>query len=321
MGPGRGTRREPPDGGVGPEPGPTCDHDAVARAPSPRPRAPRTAFVLSGGGNQGVAQVGMLRALLERGIRPDVVIGTSVGALNGAAIAADPSIEMIGYLEDTWRSLNGEALFPGGTLRRAWNLLRRDDHLISNEGLVRMIDRSRITERFEDLAVPLRVVAADLNSGNEVVFASGPLPPVLLASASLPGIYPPVRLGGAVLVDGAIVNLVPISHALAGPVDRIFVLDVSDPISDRPIRSPLDVVVRSVAISREQRFDLELQWVPDEVELVVLPAPDDDRDFLDFSGAQELIDRAMVLAHRALDDHEVRPDRQRRRRWWKRRLD
>jgi len=169
--------------------------------------------------------------------------------------------------------------------------------------------------------VPLRVVAADLNSGDEMVFATGPLPPVLLASASLPGIYPPIRLGGAVLVDGAIVNLVPISHALAGPVDRIFVLDVSDPISDRPVRSPLDVVVRSVAISREQRFDLELRWVPDEIELVVLPAPDDNRDFLDFAGARALIDQALALAHRALDDHEVRPDRQRRRRWWKRRLD
>ncbi len=301
--------------------GAICDHGPVARVPSPRARGPRTAFVLSGGGNQGVAQVGMLRALIERGIRPDVVIGTSVGALNGAAIATDPSLATVGAMEETWASLTGEALFPGGTLRRAWNLLRRDDHLISNEGLIALIERSQVVDRFEDLAVPLRVVAADLNSGDEMVFATGPLPPVLLASASLPGIYPPIRLGDAVLVDGAIVNLVPISHALAGPVDRIFVLDVSDPISDRPVRSPLDVVVRSVAISREQRFDLELRWVPDEVELVVLPAPDDDRDFLDFSGARVLIDQALALAHRALDDHEVRPDRQRRRRWWKRRLD
>jgi hypothetical protein len=99
------------------------------------------------------------------------------------------------------------------------------------------------------------------------------------------------------------------------------VLDVSDPVTDRPIRSPLDVVIRAVAISREQRFDLELQWVPPEVELVVLPAPDDDREFFDFTGARQLIDQAMVLAHRALDDHELRPDRQRNRRWWKRWFD
>lgn len=286
-----------------------------------RSRQPRTAFVLSGGGNQGVAQVGMLRALLERGIVPDVVVGTSVGALNGAVIASDPVISQVDHLEEVWAGLSGEQVFPGGTLRRAWNLLRRDDHLISNEGLRSMIDQSAIPERFDKLVVPLRVVSADLMTGAELVFATGALRPALLASAALPGIYPPVRVGSHVLVDGAIVNLVPISHALAGPVDRIYVLDVSDPLTDRPIRSPLDVVLRSVAISREQRFDLELQWVPDEVELVVLPAPDDDRDFFDFSGGRELIDEAMALAHRALDDHELRPDRQRRRRWWKRWFD
>lgn len=293
----------------------------MSRVPPVRGRAPRTAFVLSGGGNQGVSQVGMLRALLERGIGPDVVVGTSVGALNGAVVASNPTVAQIDHLEQVWTELTAERVFPGGAFRRAWNLLRRDDHLIGNEGLREMIDGSLIAESFDQLAAPMRVVAADLQSGNELVFAAGPLRPALLASAALPGIYPPVRLGGHVLVDGAIVNLVPISHALAGPVDRIFVLDVSDPMTDRPIRSPLDVVIRSVAISREQRFDLELQWVPDEVELVVLPAPDDDRDFFDFSGARALIDQSMVLAHRALDDHELRPDRQRRRRWWKRLFD
>lgn len=113
-------------------------------------------------------------------------------------------------------------------------------------------------------------------------------------------------------------NLVPISHTLAGPVDRIFVLDVSDPISDRPIRSPLDVAVRAFAISREQRFELELQWVPKEIEVVVLPPPPDDRDFLDFSGSDRLIEEAYELAVKVLDDLEEQPGRQRKRRWWKR---
>lgn len=286
-----------------------------------RSRQPRTAFVLSGGGNQGVAQVGMLRALLERDIVPDVVVGTSVGAINGAVVATDPVVSQIDHLEAVWTELTSEQVFPSSALRRAWNLLRRDDHLISNEGLREMIDGSLLADSFEKLAVPLRVVSADLTSGAELVFAAGPLRPALLASAALPGIFPPVRLGEHVLVDGAIVNLVPISHALAGPVDRIYVLDVSDPLTDRPIRSPLDVVVRSVAISREQRFDLELQWVPPEVELVVIPAPEDTRDFFDFSDGRRLIDEAMALTHRALDDHALRPDRQRIRRWWKRWFD
>lgn len=221
-----------------------------------RPREPRTAFVLSGGGNQGVSQVGMLRALLERGVVPDVVIGTSVGALNGAAVATAPDLAQMEHLEKVWLDLTTEQVFPGGAWRRAWNILRRDDHLISNAGVQSLIEGSLIAERFDDLVVPMRVVTADLDSGNELVFAAGPLRQALLASAALPGIFPPVRLGDAVLVDGAVVNLVPISHALAGPVDRIFVLDVSDPMTDRPLRSPLDVVVRAMAISRDQRFDL-----------------------------------------------------------------
>ena len=277
--------------------------------------------MLSGGGNQGVSQVGMLRALLERGITPDVVIGTSVGALNGAVVATEPVTDRVDHLAEVWIGLTGDRVFPGGTWRRAWNFLRRDDHIISNDGLQALIAGTAIADTFGELTVPLRVVAADLESGLEVVLASGPLRPALLASAALPGIFPPVRMGNAVLVDGAVVNLVPISHALAGPVDRIFVLDVSDPMGDRPLRSPLDVVVRAMAISRDQRFDLELQWVPEDVELVVLPPPQDDRDFFDFSGATKFIDEAHDLAHRALDDHELRPDRQRRRRWWTRFLD
>src|SRR5260370_42298903 len=90
---------------------------------------PVTGFVLSGGGSQGVSQVGMLRARLERGYTPDVVIGTSSGALNSAAIARSPTLETVDGLEEIWGSLTADRIFPGGTLKRAWNVLRRDDHL------------------------------------------------------------------------------------------------------------------------------------------------------------------------------------------------
>jgi NTE family protein len=275
--------------------------------------------VLSGGGNQGVSQVGMLRALLERDIVPDVVVGTSAGALNGAAIATTPTLEKVDELERVWCALTGDAVFPGGTLQRVWNVLRRDDHLIPNNGLAEVITRAAPALTFAETQVPLRVVTADLVTGDEVIYVNGDLHPVLLASAALPGIFPPVELHGRTLVDGAVVNLVPISHALAGPVNRIFVLDVSDPLgSERPIRSPLDVVIRAFAISRDLRFELELQWVPKDIELVVLPPPVDDRDFFDFSGGERLIEDAYKNAIAALDDLAVRPGRQRRRRWWKR---
>lgn len=290
--------------------------------PGPRPRhngrarPPGTAFVLSGGGNQGVAQVGMLRALLERGIVPDVVVGTSAGALNGASIATSPTLEKVDDLERVWVGLRGEQVFPGGALKRAWNVLRRDDHLSPNEGLLSVIEVAGTAPDFASLEVPLRVVTTDLDTGDEILIVAGPMMPALLASAAIPGIFPPVELHGHRLVDGAVVNLVPISHALAGPTRRIFVLDVSDPIGDRPIRSPLDVAIRAFAISRDQRFELELQWVPPDVEVVLLPAPADDREFFDFSDGGAVIDEAYKIASQTLDDFEARPRRRPSRRLW-----
>jgi NTE family protein len=280
---------------------------------------PVTAFVLSGGGNQAVAQVGMLRALLERGITPDVVVGTSAGALNGAAIATSPTLEKVEQLEAVWLGVRGDDVFPGGLFSRAWSVLRRGDHLSSNEGLQAVVAKAGLAEDFASLAAPLRVVTTDLDTGDEIVVVGGPVMPALLASAAIPGIFPAVELHGHRLVDGAVVNLVPISHALAGPVDRIFVLDVSNPLSNRTIRSPLDAAIRAFAISRDQRFELELQWVPREVDLVILPAPIDDRELFDFSGGDALVNGAYDLAVHTLDDHEAGAARRPRRRWWARR--
>jgi NTE family protein len=262
---------------------------------------PRTAFVLSGGGNLGVSQVGMLMALLERDIRPDVIVGTSIGAFNGASYAADPSLTKLEHLAEVWAGVKSENVFPGGRLSRAWNLLRRDDHLFSSEGLHDLLERSGIPSDFNELIVPLRVVATDLDSGDEVVFASGPIRPAVLASAALPGIFSPVEHDGRTLVDGAVVDVVPLWHALSGPVDRVYVLNVSGPERERPIRSPLDVAVRAFAIARNQRFDLEMRNVPPGLDVMVLPRPDDDRELFDFSDGLTMIDEARHLAGRALD--------------------
>jgi NTE family protein len=163
------------------------------------PERPRTAFVLSGGGNQGVSQVGMLRALLERGIEPDVVIGTSAGALNGASLATNPTLAGVEQLADVWLSIRSGEVFPGSKLARAWNVLRRDDHLFTNDGLRAVIKRAHAAPTFAELAVPLRVIATDLDTGDEVVLACGPVEPALLASTALPGLFPPIEHDGRLL--------------------------------------------------------------------------------------------------------------------------
>ncbi len=279
---------------------------AVAGAPgsSERPgEARRTAFVLSGGGNQGVTQVGMLRALIEHGIVPDVVIGTSAGALNGAGICYAPNLTGIERLTSVWTALTSNDIFPGGRLSRAWKVARRGTHLFTNDGLAAIIDRATPARSFADLTIPLRVVAADLDSGDEVVFSRGPLAPALLASSALPGVFPVIHHDGRQLVDGGVVNAVPLWHALSGPVDRVFVLNVSHGVADRVARSPLDVVMTSFAHSRNMRYELERRYAPDHVEIVELPRPSDPRDVFDFAGGQELIDQAHALCTDALDDY------------------
>jgi NTE family protein len=283
-------------------------------------RGPRTAFVLSGGGNQAVSQVGMLRALLERDVQPDVLIGTSAGAWNASVIAANPTLGGVEALVETWEDLRGDVVFPEGRLARAWNLLKRDDHLFSDQGLRALLDNTAIPETFEELARPLRVVATDLESGEEVVFARGPLVPALLASAALPGLFPPARHDGRILVDGAVVDTVPLWHALAGPVDRVYVLNITSELMRRPLRSPIDVAIRAFTISRKQRFEAELRGVPAGIDVHVLPAPADDREFFDFSDPLMIIEEAHHLAERYLDEAEAARARRTstRRNWWRR---
>jgi len=267
----------------------------------PEPARPRTAFVLSGGGNQGVSQVGMLRALFERDIVPDVVIGTSAGALNGAAVCYAPNLTGVAQLSAVWEQFRSDHVFPGGKIHRAWNVVRRGTHLFGSEGLEAVIRHSTPARSFSDLEIPLRVIATDLDTGEEVVLARGPLKPALLASTALPGVFPIVHHDGRRLVDGGVVDNVPFSHALAGPVDRVFVLNVSSGAADRVERSPLDVVMTSFTHARSQRYELELRHVPAEIEVIELPRPPDARDLFDFSGARHLIDAAYELANETLD--------------------
>ncbi len=274
--------------------------DRVPARPRRSPRAarpaPKVAFVLSGGGNQGIAQVGQLRALVEAGIRPDVIVGCSVGALNGAALAYAPNLTGVARLANVWCSLTGNEVFPGSRLSRAWNVVRRGTHLFTSDGLQLVIREATPARSFADLTIPLRVIAADLDSGEEVVFARGPLEPALLASAALPGVFPIVAHDRRRLVDGGIIDSVPLWHSLCGPVDVVYVLNVSAGAASREFRSPLDVVMASFAHSRNLRFEIEKRFVPDGVRILELPRPDDRRDLFDFSGGEAIIDEAYELA-------------------------
>src|SRR4051794_2273553 len=181
-----------------------------------------TAFVLSGGASLGAIQVGMLRALYAREIAPDLIVGTSAGALNGAFVASRPqTVQTADQLAGTWRSLRRASVFPLNPLTGLLGFVGRRDHLVPASGLERLIDRHVEHERLEELPIPLHVVAVDVITGEELRLSSGNLRDAILASAAIPGVLEPVAWGDRVLMDGGVANNTPISHAIELGARRI----------------------------------------------------------------------------------------------------
>ena len=154
------------------------------------------AFVLGGGGQLGAHEVGMLRALLERGVRPDLVVGTSVGAINGAAVAADPTSDQIALLGEMWTRIESSETLGGSLLGRLGTLARTRTHLQANDGF-RTLLADALPARFEDLRIPFQCVAASIERASEHWFSEGPLVDAVLASSAVPGLLPPVEMGAS----------------------------------------------------------------------------------------------------------------------------
>lgn len=232
----------------------------------------RTAFVLSGGGNRGALQVGMLRTLLEHRIRPDFVVGCSVGAINGAAIAAEPSLATVGRLQDMWLGLDEDDILPQGLLPTTVQLALKGESIHQNGGLRRVIEQLLPVRTFEELALPFQCVATDVDAAAEHWFTTGDLIAPLLASAALPAVLPMVTIDGVRYLDGGIVNDVPVVRAVELGATHIYVLHTGS--FDRPQpepKRPIDVALQAYWIARRNRFRRDLAAIPPEVEMTVLP--------------------------------------------------
>lgn len=187
------------------------------------------AFVLGGGGSLGAMQVGMLRALHEHGITPDLVVGTSVGSLNGAMVALDPE-HAADRLANIWGTMTRSVVFPGGPLAQLTSLRKHRNYLFTNDGLAAVVSAGLgdVTD-FAQLTLPFGAVAVDAVTGLAVLLRSGPLVPAILASSAIPGVYPPVRLDDHVLYDGGVLANVPIRQAVAMGAGTLVVLDCAFP--------------------------------------------------------------------------------------------
>ena len=264
-------------------------------------RGPRTAFVLGGGGNLGAVQVGMLRALFERGMTPDLIVGCSVGAVNGAAIALEPGLDGVATLDRTWRDPATWSVF--GTRVTPLALFRRATSMVGSEKLESMLRGQLGTLRLDELAVPLHVVATSLRTGRERWLSTGPAVPAVLASSALPAVLPPVEHERRRPHRRRRRRQRARAKAVELGAERVVVLHVGNLSKPRPMpRRPIDVLLQSFSIARNHRFAMERDDVGEGVELIVLPGVDPGSlKRNDFSRSSELMTRAHASSAAFLD--------------------
>jgi NTE family protein len=278
---------------------------ARGRAGRRRPDRPalRTAFVLAGGGSRGAVQVGMLEELITRGIRADRVYGASVGAINGAAYAGNPTLEGIERMAAIWRDLKGTDIFPRSTFDGPWAFFQKRAAVHANTGLRTIIEAGVEFENLQDASIPFEVVTTSLTDGRERWIAHGPALDAILASSAIPSIFPPVTIDGDVLVDGGVVNNVPISRALAGGCNRIYVL-LCGPLHYHPRqpKRPAEAALTAFFVAIHARFVRELSLLPPGVEVVVFSGGGEPSgQYRDFSGTATMIDEGRAEVANVLD--------------------
>jgi NTE family protein len=277
-----------------------------------------TAFVLSGGANLGAVQVGMLQALHEADIHADVLVGASVGAINGAWLAgADPS-DGVDELATIWTSLRRGDVFPVRFGLGLAGFLGRRASLLDAGGLRRLIRTHIHFERLEDAPIPLHVVVTDVLDGSDVALSSGSALDVITASAAIPGVFAPVVVDGGTYMDGGVANNAPVSHAVEVGADRIYVLAAGYACAlERPPTSALAMTLHAVSLMINRRLSADVDHYVGRADVRVIPPPCPvDVRPTDFSRAGELIDRSYASTvawlqldtagqqRNRLDDHE-----------------
>ncbi|HEV7177232.1 MAG TPA: patatin-like phospholipase family protein [Solirubrobacteraceae bacterium] len=268
-----------------------------------------TAFVFSGGASLGALQVGMLQALYERGIAPDLLVATSVGALNAAFVASRPqTVTTARELGRVWRNLQRDDIFPVSMGALVGGLCGRRNHLVPDRGLRQLVRRHLEFDELAGAAIPLHLVAFNLIERRELLLSEGPAVDAAVAAASVPGVFPPVELADRLLIDGGVVNNTPISHAVELGAERIFVLPTRDPgsLTAPAPQTALDTAMYGHGLLIEDRLETDIARYSRDVELVVLPpANPAGVQPTSFEHSARLINQALIAARAELTRHNA----------------
>jgi NTE family protein len=264
----------------------------------------RVAFVLAGGASLGAVEVGMLRALYERGIAPDLVVATSAGALNGAFIASRPqTVETADALGEIWDGLRRGQVFPLNLVTGLVGFLGIRDHLVPAGGMRKLITRHIERDRIEQMPLELHVVVVDVITGEELRLSHGPAVEAVMASAAIPGVLPPVSWEGRELMDGGVANNTPISHAVELGASEVYVLPTGNACAlTEPPSGALAMALHALSLLMQRRLQDDIERHRDGTKLVVLPPPCPlSVQPIDFGHARLLIERAYTDACEFLD--------------------
>jgi NTE family protein len=279
--------------------------------------ASKTAFVFAGGGSFGAIQVGMLQSLVAHGVAADMVVGSSVGALNGAFYAGDPTVKGMARLAGIWRDLKRQDVFPI-TWRTMLGFVWRRDFLITHDGIRKLIDDHIPYSRLEQARVPVHVVTTDIITGDAVVFSEGPTSEAIVASTAIPGAFSPIRYKDYYLADGAIASNTPIRVAVAKGARRLIILPTGHACAnDAPPVGAVANALHALTLLIARQLVSELENLGPQIEYYVVPplCPLVGSPY-DFSRTSEHIERAAAatdawLAQNGLEKreipHELRP--------------
>jgi NTE family protein len=255
---------------------------------------PTTAFVFAGGGSFGAIQVGMMQALAAHGVVADIVVGSSVGAMNGAYYAGNPTLAGVERLAEIWRGLTREDVFPV-SLRTLAGFLWRRDFLISHDGLRKLVDDHLPYKNLEDAKIPVHIVTTDIVSGDAVVLSQGSAVEAIVASTSIPGAFAPVKHNGLYLADGAISSNTPIRTAIDKGATRLIILPTGYACAGHaPPAGAVANALHALTLLIARQMTTELEYLDPAIDYSVVPplCPLVGSPY-DFSRTAEHIDRAI----------------------------
>lgn len=259
-------------------------------------------FALGGGGSLGAVQVGMAQALSDHGVHPDLVAGTSIGAINGALLASDPQ-GGASRLSHLWNDVDAKALLPGGILRRLWILWRTKTHLYDTPAVARVMQREVGDIDITELAIPYAAMALDVETGSTVRLTSGRLASAIEASSAIPGVFPAVERYGRTLWDGGLLINVPVLEALDMGAASLVVCDCVFPDQRLEVpRSLADTVVYAMAVQMREQALRDMPIAARSVPVLYLPGPRPRMvSPLDFRQTSALMSEGYVAARSFLD--------------------